>query len=111
MLGRTLEQGRKEAMPRASAPRRRRTRQQPDEKELGDGLPWPMLRRQQALLAHLPDGEAAAASARALLLVEQGWGALQSWLEYPGQHPGERPAAAGGTAAADQLADLFDAAA
>jgi hypothetical protein len=69
-----------------------------------------MLRRQQALLSQLPDGEAAAAERRAQALVGQGWGALQDWLEHPGQHPGERPAAAGGIAAADPLAALFDAA-
>ncbi len=110
MLRRTLEQGRTEAMPRAPAPRRRRSRQQPDETELGDGLPWPMLRRQQALLSQLPEGEAEAAERRAQVLVEQGWGALQDWLEHPGQHPCERPAAAGGIAAADPLEALFDAA-
>jgi hypothetical protein len=70
-----------------------------------------MLRRQQALLSQLPEGEAEAAERRAQVLVEQGWGALQGWLEHPGQHPDERPAAAGGAAAADQLATLFDAAA
>jgi hypothetical protein len=69
-----------------------------------------MLRRQQALLSQLPEGEAAAAEQRAHVLAEQGWGALQDWLEHPGLHPGERPAAAGGTAAADPLAALFDAA-
>jgi hypothetical protein len=97
-------------MPRTPAPRRRRGRQRPDETELGDGLPWPMLRRQQVLLSQLPDGEAAAAERRAEQMVRQGWGALQDWLEHPGRHPGERAQAACGTAAADQLADLFDAA-
>jgi hypothetical protein len=110
MLGRTLEQGRMEAMPRTPAPRHRRGRQKPAEEELGDGRPWPMLRQQQALLAQLPDGEAEAAERRAQVLVERGWGALQTWLEHPGQHPGERAPAAGGTAAADPLAALFDAA-
>jgi hypothetical protein len=97
-------------MPRTPAPRQRRTRQKPAEAELGDGLPWPMLRRQQALLSQLPEGEAEAAERRAQTLVGQGHAALQEWLEHPGRHPGERPPAAGGTAAADQLADLFDAA-
>jgi hypothetical protein len=69
-----------------------------------------MLRRQQALLSQLPEGEAEAAERRAQVLVKQGWGTLQDWLEHPGQHPGERPAAAGGTAAPDPLAALFDAA-
>ncbi len=110
MLRRTLEQGRTEAMPRTPAPPRRRSRQQPDETELGDGRGWAMLRRQQALLSQLPECEAEAAERRAQVLVEQGWGALQDWLEHPGQHPGERPAAAGRTAAPDPLAALFDAA-
>jgi len=110
MLGRTLELGQTKAMPRTPAPRQRRTRQKPAEEELGDGRGWAMLRRQQALLSQLPEGEAAAAERRAQRLIEQGWGALQSWLEHPGQHPGEQTPAAGGTAAADQLADLFDAA-
>jgi hypothetical protein len=110
MLGRRVEQGRAEAMPRTPAPRQRRTRQKPAEEELGDGRPWPMLRQQQALLAQLPEGEAEAAEHRAQVLVGQGWGPLQDWLEHPGQHPGERPAAAGRNAAADPLAALFDAA-
>jgi hypothetical protein len=97
-------------MPRTPAPRRRRGRQKPEEEELGDGLPWPGFRRQQALLSKLPEGEAEAAEQRAQVLVELGWGALQPWLEHQGRHPGERPAAAGGTAAADPLAALFDAA-
>jgi hypothetical protein len=97
-------------MPRTPAPRRRRGRQKPAEEELADGLPWPMLRQQQALLAQLPEGEAEAAERRAQVLVGQGWGALQDWLEHPGQHPGERPPAASHTAAADPLAALFDAA-
>jgi hypothetical protein len=111
MLGRRVEQGRAEAMPRTPAPLQRRTRQKPAEEELGDGRGWAMLRRQQALLSQLPEGEAEAAERRAQVLVEQGWGALQAWLEHQGQHPGERAPAAGGTAAADQLATLFDAAA
>jgi hypothetical protein len=68
-----------------------------------------MLRQQGLLLAQLPEGEAEAAERRAQRLVEQGWGGLQSWLEHPGQHPGEQPAAAGRNAAAD-LSTLFDAA-
>jgi len=69
-----------------------------------------MLRRQQALLSRLPEGEAAAAEHRAQELVEQGWGALREWLDHPGPHPGERPPAAGKTTEADPLADLSDAA-
>ena len=97
-------------MLRTPPPRQRRTRQKPAEEELGDGRGWAMLRRQQALLSQLPEGEAEAAERRAQVLVKQGWGTLQGWLEHPGQHPGERPAAAGGTAAPDPLAALFDAA-
>jgi hypothetical protein len=110
MLRRTLEQGRTEAMPRTPAPRRRRGRQKPAEEELADGLPWPGFRRQQALLSQLPEGEAEAAEHRAQVLVGQGWGPLRDWLEHPGQHPGEQPAAAGRNTAADPLAALFDAA-
>jgi hypothetical protein len=89
----------------------KRTAEQPQ----GDGRQWPMLREQQALQAHLGAAEQAAAAHRAQMLVSQGWGALQAWLEAPGQHPGERPAEApdrdprGSQNPAD-LADLFDAA-
>jgi hypothetical protein len=92
-----------------SAPRRRRGQQQ-DEADLGDGRGWPMLRHQQALLAQLPGGEAAAAERRAQVLVNQGWGALQDWLDHPGHHPGERQQEGVRGAAAD-LATLFDEAA
>ena len=74
-----------------------------------------MLREQQLLRAHLPEAEQAAATERAHVLVSQGWGALEEWLNHPGQHPGERPAEApdrdprGSQNPAD-LADLFDAA-
>lgn len=65
-----------------------------------------MLREQQRLLAQLPEGEAAAAERRAMVLVNQGWGALQPWLEHPGPHPGEHPQ----MGAAANLTTLFDAA-
>jgi len=110
MSRRRVEQGRAESMPRTAAPRRHRGRQKPAEEELADGRGWPGFRRQQALLSQLPEGEAVASECRAQVLVEHGWGAIADWLEHPGQHPGERPAAAGGIAAADGLATLFDAA-
>jgi hypothetical protein len=77
-----------------------------------------MLREQQLLRAHLPEAEQAAATERAHVLVNQGWGALQAWLEAPAQHPGERPAAAAdrdlwgsqNPAGLADMADLFDAA-
>ena len=103
------------ATPKAS---RRGPRKRNAEEPQGDGLQWPLLREQQALQAHLGAAEQAAAAHRAQVLVNQGWGALQAWLEAPGQHPGERPAAApdrdpGGSqnpAGLADMADLFDAA-
>jgi hypothetical protein len=103
------------ATPKAS---RRGPRKRNAEEPQGDGRQWPMLREQQALQAHLGAAEQAAAAHRAELLVSQGWGALEAWLNHPGQHPGERPAAApnrdlGGSqnpAGLADMADLFDAA-
>jgi hypothetical protein len=98
-------------MPRKPAPRGRRGQQQPTEEELGAGRGWPMLRHQQELLAQLPEGEAAAAERRAQVLVSQGWGALQPWLEHPGQHPGERSQPKTNRSGSDPIAALFDEAA
>jgi hypothetical protein len=74
-----------------------------------------MLREQQLLRAHLPEAEQAAATERAHVLVSQGWGALEEWLNHPGQHPGERPQAAqvrelGVRQKPAHLVDLFEAA-
>lgn len=83
-----------------------------------------MLREQQALQARLGAAEQAAATTRAQLLVSQGYGVLQGWLEAPEAHPGERPPQpAQGTACESAtkgetsvrrnpagLADLFEAA-
>jgi hypothetical protein len=71
--------------------------QQHDAADLGDGRGWPMLRRQQELLAQL--------------LVSQGWGALQPWLVHPGQHPGERSQPKTNQSGSDPIAALFDEAA
>lgn len=65
-----------------------------------------MFRAQQRLLAELPEGEAAAAAGRAQVLVEQGYGALQDWLEEPGEQATRQDSPRG----RDRLADLFDAA-
>lgn len=78
------------------------------ELEQQDGLSWPQLREQQRLTAHLPPAEKAAAAQRAALLVSQGYGALEAWLNHPGQHPGERPPSAPAGRREQQLADLFD---
>jgi hypothetical protein len=64
--------------------------QQHDAADLGDGRGWPMLRRQQELLAQL--------------LVSQGWGALQPWLV----HPGERSQLKTNRSDSDPIAALFD---
>ena len=69
---------------------RKRTAEEPQ----GDGVLWPLLREQQLLRAYIPEAEQSAAAERAHVLVSQGWGALEEWLNYPGQHPGERPPAA-----------------
>lgn len=74
-----------------------------------------MLREQQLLRAHIPEADQQAAEARAQLLVSQGWGALEEWLNYPETHPGERPPAApdrepGGRQNRAGLAGLFEAA-
>ncbi len=80
----------------------------------GDGLPWPGLRQQQALLAGLEAGEQIAAAQRAQVLISEGYGALQPWLTHPGQHPGELPARASDREPAVRrnrhLLGLFDAA-
>ena len=94
---------------------RRRRRNLAAEEPQGDGALWPLLREQQLVRAHIPEAEQQAAKARAQLLVSQGWGVLEEWLNYPGQHPGERPAVApvrelGVRQKPATLADLFDAA-
>ncbi len=78
------------------------------ELEQQDGLAWPQLRQQQQLMANVPPEERAAAAQRAALLVSQGYGALEAWLNHPGQHPGERPASAPTGRREQQLAALFD---
>ncbi len=80
----------------------------------GDGLPWPGLRQQQALLEGLEASEQIAAAERAQVLITQGHGALQGWLTHQGQHPGEGPAAPSGREPGvrrnQPVLDLFDAA-
>jgi hypothetical protein len=97
----------------ARAGRRGPRRKGPVEPQ-GDGLPWPGLRQQQALLAALEAPEQIAAAERAQVLITQGHGALQQWLTHPGQHPGEGPAAPSGREPPvrrnQPLLDLFDAA-
>ena len=100
------------ATPRAG---RRGPRKRSAEEPQGDGVLWPGLREQQQLRARIPEAEQQAAEARAQLLVSQGYGALEEWLNCKGQHPGERPAAApdrepGARRNRAALADLFDAA-
>jgi hypothetical protein len=109
------------ATPKAS---RRGLRKRTAEEPQGDGVLWPLLREQQLLRAHLPEADQAAAAARAQLLVSQGYGVLQGWLEAPEAHPGERPPQPTQGTACDSaakneiavrrksadLADLFDAA-
>ena len=94
--------------------KRRAPRKRTPEQPLGDGLPWPMFREQQALQARLGAAEQAAAANRAQVLVEQGWGALEDWLLHEGQHPGERPPATSArqpvAGQSDQVLSLFDAA-
>ena len=94
---------------------RRGLRKRSAEEPQGDGVLWPLLREQQLLSAHITESEQSAAAERAHVLVSQGWGALEEWLNHPGQHPGERPPAApvrelGVRQKPATLADLFDAA-
>lgn len=89
---------------------RRAQQQQPEGMAQGDGLQWPMLRHQQALQARLGQAEQAAAAMRAQVLISQGCGPLMPWLQHPGSHPGERPAASGAEPEAITVLDLFDAA-
>ncbi|MCX5927341.1 MAG: hypothetical protein NTZ23_08525 [Cyanobium sp. LacPavin_0920_WC12_MAG_63_22] len=96
-------------------PGRRGLRKRSAEEPQGDGVLWPLLREQQLLRAHIPEADQQAAEARAQLLVSQGYGALQGWLEALEAHPGERPAVApvrelGVRQSPATLADLFDAA-
>jgi len=56
--------------------RRRSTRKRTPEEPQRDGLPWPMLREQQALQARWGAAEQAAAAKRAQVLVSQGYGPL-----------------------------------
>ncbi len=98
-------------IPRA---RRQSSRRRPPVEPQGDGLPWPGLRQQQALLEGLEVSEQIAAAERAQVLISEGYGALQHWLTHQGQHPGELPARASGREPAvtrnGQLTALFDAA-
>jgi hypothetical protein len=95
--------------------RRGRAKRSADELQ-GDGLQWPGYRQQLQLRAHIPEAEQLAAEQRAQVLVSQGWGALQAWLEAPGPQPGERPAQPltatqrARRQLGETLADLFDAA-
>jgi len=100
-----------------SAPRsgRRGPRKRTAEEHQGDGVLWPSYSEQLQLRAQIPQAEQAAAAERAQVLVSQGWGALEEWLNHPDQHPGERPAAAparerGVRENLAGLADLFEAA-
>lgn len=101
--------------PRSTAGRRTRRKPAADEAQ-GDGLPWPLLREQQALQARWGEAERIAAADRAQVLITQGYGPLLAWLEAPGPHPGEtQTAATDFKPAARQprrsaLADLFEAA-
>lgn len=79
--------------PRSTAGRRTRREPTADEAQ-GDGLPWPLLREQQALQARWGEAERIAAADRAQVLITQGYGPLLPWLEAPGPHPGEAQAAA-----------------
>jgi hypothetical protein len=103
------------------APRsgRRGPRKRTADELQGDGVLWPGYGEQLRLRIHIPEAEQRAAEQRARVLVSQGWGALQAWLESPDQHPGERrpaqplPASKGETAVRrniGRLTDLFDAA-
>ena len=86
---------------------RRGPRKRSAEELQGDGVLWPLLLEQQRLRAHIPEAEQRAAEVRAQLLVEQGWGSLEAWLNHKGQHPGEgvaRPAGMGGLALFDDEA-------
>jgi hypothetical protein len=104
------------AQPPMGAPRssRRGPRKRSAEEPQGDGVLWPSYSEQLQLRAHVPEAEQAAAAERARVLVSQWWGALEEWLNHPGQHPGERPAAPLDREPAGRrkpsLADLFDAA-
>ena len=97
----------------ATRPSRTSRPKRPEKPLQGDGIHWPGIDAQQALQARLGPVEAAAASVRAVVLVEQGWGPLEDWLNHPGQHPGERPPATprrSGHSQLEQLPRLFDAA-
>ena len=93
---------------------RRGPRKRFAEEPQGDGILWPSYSEQLQLRAHIPEAEQAAAAERAHVLVTLGWGALEEWLNHPGQHPGERPAAPLDREPSERrkpsLADLFDAA-
>jgi len=101
--------------PRSTAGRRTRRKPAADEAQ-GDGLLWPLLREQQALQARWGEAERIAAAERAQVLITQGYGPLLPWLEAPGTHPGEAPAAATDRKRPARhqqrraLVDLFDAA-
>jgi hypothetical protein len=101
--------------PRQTAGRRTRRKPAADEAQ-GDGLPWPLLREQQALQVRWGEAERIAASDRAQVLITQGYGPLLPWLEAPGPHPGEAQTAVtdfepvAGQHQRRSLADLFDAA-
>jgi len=71
---------------------------------------WPELKAQQALQALQDPAERAAAQARAKVLVEQGWGALASWLDSP-PSPAELQAQGRHQQAQQALVDVFDQAA
>jgi hypothetical protein len=93
---------------------RRGPRKRSGEEPQGDGILWPGYSEQLQLRANIPEAEQAAAAERAQVLVSQGWGALEEWLNHPGQHPSERPVLAPdrhpGVRRNPGLADLFDAA-
>jgi hypothetical protein len=102
-------------MPPRSPAGRDRRKPVADEAQ-GDGLPWPLLREQQSLQARWGEAERIAAAERAQVLITQGYGPLLPWLEAPGTHPGEAPAAATDRKRPARhqqrraLVDLFDAA-
>lgn len=92
-----------------------RRQQRPEKPPQGDGIHWPGIEAQRPLQTRLGAAESAAAAERARVLVEHGYGGLESWLNDPAPHPGERPTTAGEqTGQLDQgqlaISQLFDAA-